>query len=112
MSLETKPYNLIDQGRAFKKHPQNIWSTPTLLPDAKDNFSVSFFVLLWVTNVMSLKMCVHVKAPVTVAMELIANANIIKAHFCICKSPKTVSIFWGWERKQKLDTGENSKKVF
>lgn len=26
-------------------------------------------------------MCVHVKAPVTLAMELVSNANIIKVHF-------------------------------
>lgn len=26
-------------------------------------------------------MCVHVKAPVTLAMELVSNANIIKARF-------------------------------
>lgn len=52
-----------------------------LLPNAKDNFRVSFFVLLWVPNVISLEMCVHVKAPLTVAMELVSDTYIIKAHF-------------------------------
>lgn len=45
-------------------------------------------------------MCVHVKAPVTLAMELVSNANIIKAHFGLEGSAfvrhwKLLLILWG-----------------
>ena len=39
------------------------------------------FIVLWVIHIISLEKCVHVKAPVTLAMELVSNANIIKVHF-------------------------------
>ena len=39
------------------------------------------FIVLWVIHIISLEKCVHVKAPLTLAMELVSNANIIKVHF-------------------------------
>ena len=58
-------------------------------------------------------MCVHVKAPVTLAMELVSNANIIKVHFGL--EWNVFVRYWKLlyfvaNKEKKSESGKNGKK--
>ena len=74
------------------------------------------FIVLWVTHKISLEMWVHVKAPVTIAMELVSNANIIKLHFGL--EGNAFVRYWKLllhfvaNKEKRLESGKKWKIVF